>query len=72
MTDALKEAFAAASQLPDAEQDELAAAIFDELAVDARWDATLAKSAPQLERLAREAVDDYRAGRTTPLDPDDR
>jgi hypothetical protein len=39
MTRALKKAFAAASQLPDREQDELAAAILQELAADQRWEA---------------------------------
>ena len=72
MTDALKEAFAAASQLPDTEQDGLAAAILDELAADAQWDATLPQSASQLEQLAREALAQFRAAPPTPLDPNDR
>lgn len=70
MTRALKKAFDAASQLPDEDQDKLAAAIFDELAADEEWDALLSQSPAQLEQLAREALEDYRSGRTTPLDPE--
>jgi hypothetical protein len=70
MTKALKKAFEAASRLPDADQDELAAAIIEELEADERWEAAFARSQDALERLADEALEDYRAGRTEPLDPD--
>jgi hypothetical protein len=70
MTKALKKAFEAASRLPDADQDELAAAILEELEADERWDAAFARSQDALERLADEALEEYRAGRTEPLDPD--
>jgi hypothetical protein len=70
MTKSLKKAFEAASQLPDREQDELAAAILQELAADQRWEATLGQSREGLERLAEEALKEHRAGRTRPLDPD--
>lgn len=70
MTRALKKAFDAASRLPDEDQDELAAAIFDELAADEEWDALLSQSPGQLEQLAREALEDFRSGRTSPLDPE--
>jgi hypothetical protein len=70
MTKALKKAFEAASRLPDADQDELAAAILEELEADERWEAAFARSQDALERLANEALEEYRAGRTEPLDPD--
>ncbi len=70
MTKALKKAFEAASRLPDREQDELAAAILEELAADERWEAALAQSQRALERLADEALKEHRAGRTETLDPD--
>ena len=70
MTEALKRAFEAASRLPEREQDELAAAILDELDSDARWEAVLAGSQGALERLADEALQEHRAGRTEALDPD--
>ena len=70
MTEALKKAFEAASRLPDGEQDELGAAILEELDADERWDAAFARSQGALERLADEALEEHRAGRTEPLDPD--
>ena len=68
-TKALQDAFAAASQLPDEEQDSLAAAILEEVAVEERWDASLSGSANELTQLADEALADLKAGRTEPLDP---
>jgi hypothetical protein len=70
MREALQKAFEAASRLPDGEQDELAAAILEELRADEHWEVTLEKSRPALERLAEEAREEYRAGRTEPLDRD--
>lgn len=74
MTKALRRAFEVASRLPDGEQDELALAILEELAeelaADDRWEATLAQSQGSLERLAAEALQEHRAGRTEALDPD--
>ena len=70
MTKALQKAFEAASRLPDADQEELAAAILEELQADERWDAVFARSQDALGRLADEALEEYRAGRTEPLDPD--
>jgi histidinol-phosphate/aromatic aminotransferase/cobyric acid decarboxylase-like protein len=70
MTKALQKAFEAASRLPDADQDELAAAILEELKADERWEAAFAGSQDVLARLADEALEEHRAGRTKPLDPD--
>ena len=70
MTKALQKAFEAASKLPDREQEELAAAILEELAADERWDVAFAESQSVLKRLADEAVSEHRAGRTEALDPD--
>ena len=70
MTEALKRAFEAASRLSEPAQDELAAAILEELDADERWDAAFARSQDALERLANEALEEHRAGRTEPLDPD--
>lgn len=57
------------SRLPDREQEELAAAILEELAADERWDAAFAESQSELKRLAEEALREHRAGRTETLDP---
>lgn len=70
MTEALKRAFEAASRLSERGQDELAAAILEELDADERWEAVLAGSQRALERLADEALEEHRAGRTEALDPD--
>lgn len=70
MTTALQKAFEVASKLPPQEQDELAAAIFEELRTEQAWDAAFAGSLPTLERLAEEALQEHRAGRATRLDPD--
>lgn len=70
MTKALKKAFEVASRLSDREQDELAAAILEEMAADERWEAAFAQSQQTRERLAKEALEEHRAGRTKALDPD--
>jgi len=69
MTKALRKAFEAASRLPEPDQDELAAAILEELEADERWEAAFARSQDVLARLADEALEEHRAGRTEPLDP---
>ncbi len=70
MTNKLKKAFDAASKLPPAEQDALAAAILEEVKVDSLWEASFAKKPGALEHLADEALDEHRAATTRPLDPD--
>jgi hypothetical protein len=68
VTKALRKAFEAASKLPEAEQDALAAAILEELESERRWDELFERSADRLARLAKEALAEDRAGRTRPLD----
>lgn len=70
MTEALKKAFQAASMLPDRDQDELAAAIIEELKADERWESAFAQSQDVLARLADEALEEHRTGATQTLDPD--
>lgn len=67
MTKALEEAFAAASRLPADRQDELKAAILQELESEAQWEASFARSQDVLERLADEAIAEHRAGKTEEL-----
>ena len=71
MTDLLKKAFEAASQLPEEEQKALAVAILAEVAPDSEWEKRFAQSSESLEQLADEAIAEFRKGRTKPLDPDD-
>jgi hypothetical protein len=69
MTKALEDAFREASRLPESEQDALAAAITAELEAEAAWKELLSDSADALGKLADEALTEYQAGRTEPLDP---
>ena len=69
MTDLLKKAFNAASQLPEDEQDAVAAWLLAELASDEKWDARLAGSRDALSLLANEALEEHRRGETRDLDP---
>ena len=72
MNSTLKDAFEAASRLPERDQEELAAAILEELAADKRWSVALSEPDSALERLADEALTEHREGRTEPLDADRR
>lgn len=69
MTKLLEEAFAAASRLPPPAQDALAAAILAEVQAEPLWQGSFDRSAETLARFAKEALEEYRAGRTEPLDP---
>lgn len=68
MTKALKEAFEEASKLTDIDQDSLAAAIRAEIEAEKVWESGFKGSAPALERLADEALQEHASGRTLPLD----
>jgi hypothetical protein len=64
MTELLEKAFRLASKLPQDLQDQLAAELLQELADEQRWEETLSASAPELERLADQALEEYRRGST--------
>jgi hypothetical protein len=67
MTRALKEAFDAASTLPEPDQDALAAAIRAEIGAEKAWENGLTASPKPLEKLADEAIAEHAAGlRSTP------
>lgn len=70
MTKALEDAFREAEKLPEAEQEQLAAAIRAELEAEAVWEGRLATSTDALDTLAHEALGEHRSGRTRLLDPD--
>ncbi|MGH8621159.1 MAG: hypothetical protein ACRET3_03390 [Burkholderiales bacterium] len=72
MTGKLKKAFEAAAKLPPEDQEALAAAILEEVAVDGLWDASFAKKPGALEQPADETLREHRAGRTRALEPDER
>ncbi len=64
MTKLLAQAFDKASELPENLQDELARELLEELAGEARWDRTLEQSADAIDRMAEQALREYRAGQT--------
>ena len=68
MTQALSSAMAEATKLPPAEQDVLAAILLEEIDSEQRWSQSFAMSERVLESLASEALAEFRAGKTKPLD----
>jgi len=70
MTRLLEEALQVLDGLPSSEQDAIAALILEQIQADRQWDAAFGASQNELAELAREALDEHRAGRTTVLDPD--
>jgi hypothetical protein len=70
MTTLLQQAFDAAAKLPAAEQDVLAARLLAELAAEDDFDRAIQASGEKLVTLAAEALAEYRAGQTEPLDPE--
>ena len=70
MTRLLERAISEASRLPDPEQDALASLLLEEIASETRWSAAFADSQTQLARLAVDALAEFHAGRTLPLDPE--
>ena len=70
MTLLLERAISEASRLPEPEQDALASLLLEEIASETRWSAAFADSQAQLARLAADALAEFHAGRTLPLDPE--
>jgi len=69
MTRLLEKAFEEAAKLPPEEQDALAGALLMDLASEERWGKAF-DTTDALDRLADEALEEHRAGRTRLLDPD--
>jgi len=65
----LERAFKKAASLPKPDQDALAKWLLKELESEARWQDLFAKSQPGLNRLAGEALEEHRLGKTKRLDP---
>jgi hypothetical protein len=70
MNTLLQQAFRKASNLKAEEQDQFARWILLELESEQRWDTLFAESQDALASLAEEALAEYHAGKTEPLDPD--
>ena len=70
MTELLTKAMAEISKLPQQDQDAFAAWILDEIRAEHRWTRAFEGSQDTLAKLADEALQEHRNGKTTPLDPD--
>ena len=71
MTELLAKAFAKAAELPEEEQDVIAALILKELESEARWDELFEATDDGLAKLADEALREHKAGRTKRLNIDE-
>ena len=67
MTQILERAFEKATALPPELQDEFGALFIAEMADELRWQELFAQSQDMLTRMGQEAIEDFHAGRTTPL-----
>lgn len=68
MTKLLKKAFEEASKLPELEQNVLAKQLLNDLVAEKKWEKAFANSEDILSRLADEAIEEHKQGRTKPLD----
>lgn len=68
MTQMLEEAIRVVKELPEPEQDAIAAAMLAEVEDERRWADSFARSHEILAELAREALEEHRAGRAFLLD----
>jgi uncharacterized protein YcaQ len=68
MTELLEKAFAEASKLPRDAQNMLARMLLDELVAEEKWDDAFAQSQNELARLAVEASDEHKSGKTKTLE----
>jgi hypothetical protein len=70
MTELLEQAISKLKTLPTSEQDAMASIILQEIEDERRWDESFARSPDLLAKLAAEAMAEYHAGKTLPLDPE--
>lgn len=68
MTQLLERAFTEASKLPDPEQDAFASLLLAELGSERRWAQAFVGTQDQLGALADEALREFDAGETRPMD----
>jgi hypothetical protein len=72
MTTLLQQAFDEAAKLSEPEQTVLASRLLAELAKEDDFDRAIERSTDKLANLAREALAEYRSGKTEPLAPSQR
>ncbi|MEA5520092.1 hypothetical protein [Limnoraphis robusta] len=68
MTELLERAFAKLRTLSVSEQDAIASMILEELEDEQRWDEVFSRSPDTLAKLAAEAMNEYRLGKTQEFD----
>ena len=71
MTKLLAKVFEAAQKLPPQTQDAFAKAWLAEVDAEMRWEETFDETAEALSQLGQQALEEDRAGKTAPLDPDE-
>ena len=70
MSKLLEEAFAKLAELPEADQDSIAAWLLEELDSERRWERLFSESHDALAGLADKALSERKRGRVKELDPD--
>ena len=70
MTRLLEKAFEEASKLPEEDQDALAEMLLNDLASEERWTEAFAKSQDKLALLAKEALAEFKQGKTKLIEDD--
>lgn len=68
MTTLLEKAVDAAKKLPEGEQDALACHMMEAMEIEAKWNEMFSSRPDVLEKLAAEALAEYDAGLTVPMD----
>lgn len=68
MTLSLEKVISEVQKLPEHDQDVLASIIMEEIFAENEWDVSFATSQDALEKLANEALTDFREGKTKPME----
>ena len=68
MTELLEKAFTEASKLPLETQNLLAERLLKDIEAEEKWDETFADTQDELSQLADEALEDFKKGKTTPME----
>jgi hypothetical protein len=65
MTTLLSKAFKKASGLPDSLQDQLARELLEDLDWEGKWETSLKNSSDKIDKLAEQALHEYKTGKTS-------
>lgn len=70
MSKLLEQRIEEAHKLPESDQEAIGAWLLAEIESERRWDELFSKPSPAIERMAQEALEEHRSGKTIALDPD--